>query len=177
MILEMILEFAMSIFMCRTVLSVYDKDEAKMRYITIQNPWLAKILVGRTDPWSGRKLRKKDGNKLPVVGAVGYLLNLIALLIWGLSAVAPIRPSSPLIIDSEDWPTQLDTGNQKVSYAAIMLVFCLEIGAICVRAISWVRKGDMHIASKCIYIIGLFFGAIVAVVCGAWLSLDILLSI
>lgn len=132
-------------------LTSYDSRTNKGKFIVINNPTLAKILIEKDDFYTRRKVQKKDRNKMNLMGFILYIANLVLILSTIILACSPPIPCEPYELDSEKMYLYADTWNMKIIIIFSMILLCAEFVCIAVYMCKENKRTDEKTSKVLVY--------------------------
>ena len=109
---ELWIIFFLMLVMLRFI-APYDSRYMKGKYVEIKNPILRSLLIDKMGFWDKTNRRKKDINKITILGIVLYIYAAVSAILAILSYVFVSKSQvEPIIIESEELDFQLDTLNE-----------------------------------------------------------------
>lgn len=156
--------FVLMVIMVRFV-APYDSRYMNGKYVVIKNPKLRSLLIDKSSFFEKTDRRKKDINKITILGIVLYIDAVISVVLSVLSYLFVSKSQvEPWVIEHDFLDVRLDTLNECYAAGFIVSFFLLFVGVIGVRMLQYAKTYDSKWIRLMLYVFGLILIAAVVVV-------------
>lgn len=152
--------FVIMVIMVRFV-APYDSNYMNGKYVTIKNPKLRSLLIDKSRFFDKTDRRKKDINKITILGIVLYVYAAVSALLSVLSYIFISKSQvEPWIIEHEWFHVCLDTLNECFSAGFIVSFLALYAGVVGVRMLQYAKTYDSKWIRLPLYVVSLILIAV-----------------
>jgi hypothetical protein len=135
------------------------------KYVTIKNPKLRAFLIDKSRFFDKTDRRKKDINKITILGIFLYIYAIISAVLSVLSYIFISKSQvEPWIIEHEWFYVCLDTLNECYSAGFIVSFLVLYVGVVGVRMLQYAKTYDSKWIRLLLYVFGLILIAVVVAI-------------
>lgn len=135
-------------YTCSYAVSPYNPDKPHMKYITIKNKTLARLLISKGNS-KKQHIKNDDKCKLSVISLLFYIIQVVLLIVSIVLQIIPQIPCEPFAfyLGRHGAHFQLNTLNEKIPLILSTLLVIIEMLSILLPAfINKIKKKEVKIS-------------------------------